>query len=80
MEVMGLEVLSLIRAQVFPLAGGAGHTWLIQPSLVGLGGEGMGISLSCCFYRPTAEAETPILWPPDVKNRLIGKDHDARKD
>ena len=27
-----------------------------------------------------AEAETPILWPPDVKNRLIGKDPDARKD
>ena len=21
-----------------------------------------------------AEAETPILWPPDVKSRLIGKD------
>ena len=27
-----------------------------------------------------AEAETPILWPPDVKNRLIGKDPDAGKD
>ena len=27
-----------------------------------------------------AEAETPILWLPDVKNRLIGKDHDAEKD
>ena len=26
-----------------------------------------------------AEAETPILWPPDVKSRLIGKDSDARK-
>ena len=26
------------------------------------------------------EAETPILWPPDVKNRLIGKDPDAGKD
>ena len=26
------------------------------------------------------EAETPILWPPDVKNRLIGKDTDAGKD
>ena len=23
------------------------------------------------------EAETPILWPPDVKNWLIGKDTDA---
>ena len=26
------------------------------------------------------EAETPILWPPDVKSRLVGKDHDAGKD
>ena len=24
--------------------------------------------------------ETPILWPPDVKSRLIGKDPDAGKD
>ena len=24
-----------------------------------------------------AEAETPILWPPDAKNRLIRKDLDA---
>ena len=27
-----------------------------------------------------AEAETPILWPPDAKNWLIGKDPEARKD
>ena len=27
-----------------------------------------------------AEAETPILWPPDVTSRLIGKDLDAGKD
>ena len=26
------------------------------------------------------EAETPILWPPDAKNWLIGKDPDAEKD
>ena len=30
--------------------------------------------------RTDAEAETPTLWPPDVKNQLIGKDPDARKD
>ena len=30
--------------------------------------------------RLVAEAEAPILWPPDVKSRLIGKDPDARKD
>ena len=27
-----------------------------------------------------AEAEAPILWPPDVKNWLLGKDPDAGKD
>ena len=30
--------------------------------------------------RTDAEAETPILWPLDVKNWLIGKDPDAGKD
>ena len=30
--------------------------------------------------RTDAEAQTPILWPPDVKNWLTGKDPDAGKD
>ena len=30
--------------------------------------------------RTDVEAEAPILWPPDVKNRLIWKDSDAGKD
>ena len=30
--------------------------------------------------RTEAEAETPILWPPDAKNWLIGKDPDAGRD
>ena len=30
--------------------------------------------------RTDAEAETPILWPPDVKNWLIGKDSEAGQD
>ena len=30
--------------------------------------------------RTDGEAETLILWPPDVKNQLIGKDPDAGKD
>ena len=30
--------------------------------------------------RTDAEAETPILWPPDVKKWLLGKDPDAGKD
>ena len=30
--------------------------------------------------RTDAKAETPVLWPPDAKNWLIGKDPDAGKD
>ena len=30
--------------------------------------------------RADAEAEAPILWLPDAKSRLIGKDPDAGKD
>ena len=30
--------------------------------------------------RTDAEAETPMLWPPDVKSQFIGKDPDAGKD
>ena len=29
--------------------------------------------------RTDAEAEVPVLWPPDTKNRLIGEDPDAQK-
>ena len=32
------------------------------------------------FGRNDAKAETPVLWPPDVKNRLTRKDPDAGKD
>ena len=30
--------------------------------------------------RTDAEAEAPVLWPPDVNSQLIGKDLDAGKD
>ena len=30
--------------------------------------------------RTDAEAEVPVLWQPDVKSRLIGKDPDDGKD
>ena len=30
--------------------------------------------------RTDVEAETPILWPPHIKSRLIGKDPDAGRD
>ena len=35
----------------------------------------------CMFIgRTDAEAEVLILWPPDAKSQLIGKDSDAGKD
>ena len=37
------------------------------------------ISPEYSFERTDAEAETPILWPPDAKKWLIGKDPDAGK-
>ena len=33
--------------------------------------------LDCKEIQPDVEAETPILWPPDVKSWLIWKDPDA---
>ena len=30
--------------------------------------------------RADAKAEAPILWPPNAKSRLIGKDPEAGKD
>ena len=36
---------------------------------------------SCTFTgRSDAEAEAPILWPPNAKSQLIRKDPDAGKD
>ena len=32
------------------------------------------------FERNDAKAETPVLWPPDAKSWLIGKDSDAGRD
>ena len=38
------------------------------------------ISQSMFIERTDAEAEVPILWPPDSKSQLIGKDSAAGKD
>ena len=32
------------------------------------------------FGRNDVEAETPVLWPSNVKSQLLGKDPDAGKD
>ena len=39
-----------------------------------------GNQLSGCIGRTDVKAEAPILWPPDVKNWITGKDSDAGKD
>ena len=39
-----------------------------------------GNQLWTFIARTDAEAETPVLWPPDAKSWLIGKDPDAGKD
>ena len=33
-----------------------------------------------CIFIGRTDAEAPILWPPDIKSQLIGKDPDAGKD
>ena len=35
---------------------------------------------SWIYWKTDAEAETPVLWPPDAKNWLIWKDPDVWKD
>ena len=32
------------------------------------------------IVRADSEVEAPVLWPPDAKSRLIGKDSEAGKD
>ena len=41
---------------------------------------GKGNQSRIIIRRTDAEAEAPILWLPDAKNWLIGKDPDAGKD
>ena len=41
---------------------------------------GKGNQLWICIGRTDAEAEAPMLWPPDAKSQLIGKDSDPGKD
>jgi len=47
---------------------------------LGLQGDPKGNQSWIFIGRTDAEAESPILWAPDAKNQLIGKDPDARKD
>ena len=39
-----------------------------------------GNQFSIFIGRTDAEAETPVLWPSDMKNQITGKDPDPGKD
>ena len=39
-----------------------------------------GYQSSVFIARTNAEAEAPVLWPPDAKSQFTGKDPDAGKD
>ena len=49
------------------------HTSELQSLLGGAGWE-----MTFLKHLPHAEAEALILWPPDAKGQLIGKDPDAK--
>ena len=52
-----------------------------RPAVPAASGSLLGMKILRPYPRPTnAKAEAPILWPPDTKKWLIGKDPDAGKD
>ena len=59
--------------------------WMEEPGrLQFMGSQRVGHNWSNQYWvfigRTDAEAETPVLWPPDAKSWLIGKDPNAGKD
>ena len=81
----------LVKAMVFPGVMYGGESWTVKIAecqkidafelwcwrrLLRVQGNQSRIFIE----RTDAEAETPILWPPDAKNWLILKDPDAGKD
>ena len=72
--------IHLIKASVFPVVMYGCESWTIKKA------EHQRIDafelwcwrrLWVIFGRTDVEAETPVLWPPDAKSSLIGKDSDA---
>ena len=68
----------LVKATFFPVVMYGCESWTIKKAEQISFPKG---NQSWIFIgRTDAEAETPILWPPDAKNWLIWKDPDAGKD
>ena len=92
-DITLLTKVHLVQAMVFPVVMYGCESWTVKKALVlekivesppdckeikSINPKG---NQSWIFIGSTgAEAETPRLWPPDVKNWLIGKDPDAGKD
>ena len=53
----------------------------VSQELTGTEGKGQGLAHLSFWQRANlrSDAEAPILWPPDSKRQLIGKDPDAGK-
>jgi len=61
--------------------GGKNHSPASCPGFPSPGAPSPGApsQFTAHFGRTDTEAEAPILWPPDAKSQLIGKDPDAGK-
>ena len=64
----------LVKAMIFPVVMYGCENWTIKKADCQRNQSWIFIG------RTDAEAETPILWPPDAKNQLTGKDPDVGKD
>ena len=53
--------------------------WLLSMGSHRVRHDWSDLAAAAFIGRTDAEAETPILWPPDAKNCFIGKDPDAVK-
>ena len=73
-----LPLFSLVPLPFLKPAWTSGSSWFMNKEIQPVYPKG---NQSWIFIRRTdAEAETPILWPLDAKNWLLGKDPDAGKD
>ena len=76
-----LTKVCIVKAMVFPVVKYGCESWTIKKAeCQRIGWQGYQTSQSWIFIgRTDAETDAPILWPPDAKSQLIGKDSDAGK-
>ena len=65
-----------MRPQKSRLRGGQTKWALFAPSALSV----VKLHVAQASGRNDAKAETPVLWPPHAKSRLIGKDSNAGRD